>query len=90
VLDPDEDVRYLLRISRCSNDDDVEGPIDDDRDYLDEINDRLELSGALDDEPLDESGEEPAEYDLCSDCRRKFSLEPQGSRIVQILEFSEN
>jgi hypothetical protein len=57
---------------------------------LDEINDRLELSGALDDEPLDESGEEPAEYDLCSDCRRKFSLEPQGSRIVQILEFSEN
>ena len=90
VLDPIEDARYLLRISSCADVDGSDARIDDDRDYLEEINDLLECSGDLDDMRRDDDADEPVEYDLCSECRRKFSIETIGSRVVQILEFSEN
>jgi hypothetical protein len=90
VLDPDEDARYVLRISRCAQTDDFEGKVDDDRDYLEEIDDQLECAGSFDDEQLGGETNEPAEYDLCGECRQKFSLEPPEGRVVQSLDFSEN
>lgn len=90
VLDPDGDVRYTLRITRNSDADDGDGSIDDDRDYLEEISDELESTGSFDDVPLGGDVEEPVEYDLCSECRQRFALEPSQARVVQSLDFSEN
>ena len=90
VLDPDVDVRYSLRIAPCADAEDGDGKIDDDRDYLEEISDQLECTGSLDDVPLECDSEEPVQYDLCSECRQRFSLESPTARIVPSLDFSEN
>jgi len=90
ALDPDEDVRYTLRITPSSDAEECDGRIDDDRDYLEEINDQLECAGSLDDAQLGGDVEEPVEYDLCCDCRKRFSLQPPETRVMQSLDFSEN
>ena len=90
VLDPDDDVRYSLRIAASSDADDRDGKIDHDRDYLEEMDDQLESAGSFDEAPLGGNGEEPVEYDLCSECRQRFSLQPPETRVVQSLDFSEN
>lgn len=90
VLDPGEDVRYSLRITPSSDADDSDAKIDDDRDYLEEINDRLECTGSFDDMQLGDDVEEAAQYDLCSECRQRFSLESPPARVMPSLDFSEN
>jgi hypothetical protein len=93
VLEPGEDVRYTVRIAQSSNGDDADGGMDDDRDYLEEISDQLECDGGFDDGPLggeNKGVDEPVEYDLCSECRKRFSLEAPTPRVRQSLDFSEN
>lgn len=93
VLEPGEDKRYTLRISVSSNGEDADGQIDDDRDYLEELNDQLECEASFDDVSIVDEAEEvdePVEYDLCSECRQRFSLEAPTARAMQSLDFSEN
>jgi hypothetical protein len=90
VLDPKDEIRYVVRISPTIDLEDVGDPINDDRDYLDEINDQLESPTDGGDAPLEGDADEPVEYDLCSECRQKFSLESAGNRVIQSWGFSEN
>jgi hypothetical protein len=85
VLDAKTDSRYVLRIVACGRED-VSPGVDDDRDYLEEIDDRL--IGA--DEDLVGDEDEEITYDLCPECRRKFSLDPFGRRVAPSLDFSQN
>ena len=93
VLEPGEDVRYTVRIAVSSNGEDAEGRIDDDRDYLEELGDQLECDDSFAEVPRTASAEtidEPVEYDLCSECRSRFSLEAPAARVMTSLDFSEN
>src|SRR3990172_9769444 len=77
VLDAQADQRYVLRISACG--DAADRGLEDDRDYLEEIDNRLLCALEFDDELVGDEDEEIA-YDLCPECRQKFSLEPPVRR----------
>jgi hypothetical protein len=97
VLDVETDQRYVLRITASgSNDgDDADGRMDEDRDYLQEIDDRLIGSDGFDDELIggddgSDDGDQEIEYDLCSACRERFLHDPLGRRLAPTLDFSKN
>jgi hypothetical protein len=90
-LDPEEDLRYVLRLEVSAvmeplDSDDVE----DDRDHLLEIQDILER---LEDEQSDAIGEDvyhKRRYDLCSDCYKEYVKNPLGREVPVHLGFSPN
>ena len=87
VLDATSGLRYVLRISACG--DAASRDVDDDRDYLEEIDQRLAGERDFNEELVGDEDEEIS-YDLCADCRQKFSLERLGRRASPSLDFSQN
>ena len=87
VLDAKSDERYVLRISACGED--AQRGVEDDRDYLEEIDERLLGAADFDDDLMGDEDEEIT-YDLCPECRRTFSLESLGRRVAPSLDFSQN
>jgi len=87
-LDPQQDRRYVLRITACDDNDD--GGDDDDRDYLQEMHEMLECYGDFVETTADADPDLTIEYDLCRDCRRKFLLDPLPGRLAPQLDFSQN
>ena len=91
LLDPENDIRYVVRMEvRAVMDCADAGDIDEDRDYLLEIEEILER---LSDEECDEIGDEVyhrRRYDLCADCRRKLMSNPLGKDTVSPIQFSPN
>jgi hypothetical protein len=91
VLDPQEDLRYVVRLEVQA----VMEPINDceltdDRDHLLEIEEILERA---DDEECDDIAPEVYQkktYDLCCDCHRKFMQNPLGREAKVSLNFSQN
>jgi hypothetical protein len=64
---------------------------EDDRDYLEEIQEILERLDEGDDiEPLRRYGSGHHTYDLCPDCYRKFIQNPVGSDSHAHIGFSPN
>ena len=90
VLDARTDERYVIRITACASGEDADHTLDDDRDYLEEIDDRLVCARDFDEELLGQESEDEVEYDLCSECRQKFSLDSIGRRASPSLDFSQN
>ncbi len=90
VLDAENDERYVLRITACGHGAEADRAVDDDRDYLEEIDDRLICARDFDDDLLGQDDDEEIEYDLCPECRQKFSLEALGRRAAPSLDFSQN
>ena len=95
VLDAASDQRYVLRINACGNGasgggEDAENALDDDRDYLEEIDDRLICARDLNEDLVGRECDDEVEYDLCPECRQKFSLEAMGRRATPSLDFSQN
>jgi hypothetical protein len=90
-LDPEEDLRYVLKIEIYAAFDPVVADEDeDDRDHLQEIQDILEN---LEDSESDRIGDDVYQrlrFDLCPECRRKFLKNPLGHEPAKILNFSEN
>jgi hypothetical protein len=89
-LDATRDQRYVLRIAACGSGEDADRAPDDDRDYLEEIDDRLICARNVDEELLGQECEDEVEYDLCAECRQKFSLDAIGRRAAPSLDFSQN
>lgn len=90
VLDAQSDARFVLRITACGHGEDIDRTPEDDRDYLDEIDDRLIGAVDYDDDLMGQECDDEIEYDLCPECRRKFSLEAIGRRVAPTLDFSQN
>ena|SRR3989304_9339188 len=89
-LDAETDLRYVIRMEVYAALDHGDVAIDSDRDHLQEIDDVLE---GLDDLEVSQIGEEVYQqlrFDLCSECRKKFLLDPLGRRLAQQLDFSQN
>lgn len=90
VLDATCDHRYVLRITAIGTGEDADRPLDDDPDYLEQIDDRLVCALEFEDDLVGQECDEEVEYDLCPECRQKFSLEAIGRRATPSLDFSKN
>jgi hypothetical protein len=91
-LDPDHDLRYVVRMEVYAALSDGLADVEGDRDHLAEIHDILERSDDLDTEeqPLAEDVYQQLRFDLCGECRKKFLRDPLGRRLVGQLDFSKN
>jgi hypothetical protein len=90
VLDATSDQRYVLRITASGAGEDADRALDDDPDYLEQIDDRLICARDFEDDLVGQECDEEVEYDLCPECRQKFSLESLGRRAAPSLDFSNN
>ncbi len=89
-LDPDTDLRYVVRMEVYVALDQEEAAVDDDRDHLEEIDDLLEAVDDLEASEISEEAYQQLRFDLCSECRKRFVRDPLGRRVVQQLDFSKN
>ncbi len=89
-LDPDDEIRYEVKIEICAAfDPQVTEDDEDDRDHLEEIQDMLERLGDVDVE-VGEDVYRELRFDLCPACRRKFVKNPLGREVAKALDFSQN
>ena len=90
-LDPDEDLRYVVKMEVYAAFDPMAvDEEDEDRNHLQEIQDILER---LEDSQNDQIGDEVYQqlrFDLCPNCRKKFVKNPLGREVAKVLGFSEN
>lgn len=63
---------------------------DNDRDYLQEIQDILESVDDSIEHPCEDELYRQVRFDLCSECRDRFVKNPLGRAMSQQLDFSKN
>jgi DNA-directed RNA polymerase subunit RPC12/RpoP len=92
-FDPDDDLRYVVKIeifaaydgNACAATD------DDDHDHLQEIQDILESMEDAEDERIGDDVYQQLRFDLCPDCRRKFLKNPLARETpAKAFGFSSN
>jgi len=89
-LDPDEDIRYIVKIEISAAFDPAADDEEDDRDHLEEIQSLLEQLERSDADQVGEDVHQELQFDLCPECRRRFSNNPLGREIAKLLDFSKN
>ena len=89
-LDPDEDLRYVVKIEVFAAFDPLVTEDDDERDHLQEIQDILERLENSDSDQVGEEVYQQMRFDLCPECRKKFARHPLGRKSTKILSFSQN
>ncbi|HUT11289.1 MAG TPA: hypothetical protein VMY42_12385 [Thermoguttaceae bacterium] len=91
TLDPEEDIRYVVKMEVFAAFDPVTvDPYDDDRDHLQEIQDILERLEDADDDQIGDDVYQQLRFDLCGECRKKFVKNPLGREVAKAFGFSEN
>lgn len=90
IIDLEGEVRYVVRMEVFAAVDADSTDGDDDRDYLQEIEEILEQECDMDDSQFDSDIYQQARFDLCSDCRQKFVRDPLGRLTSPRLDFSDN
>ena len=92
-LDP-EDLRYVVKMEvYAAFDPNRLSEADDDRDHLQEIQEILQRAeDACDvcDESVGADVYEQLRFDLCSECRRKFTKNPLSREPIKTFDFSKN
>ena len=91
VLDPEEDLRYVVKMEIYAAMDPLcmeDG--DDDRDHLLEIHEILERMDDAESEAIGEDVYRKVHMDLCSDCHKKFVKDPFGRDLATHVDFSDN
>jgi hypothetical protein len=91
-IDPDDDLRYVVKIEVYAAFDAGGGDArdSDDCDHLEEIQDILER---MEDSASDEIGDDVYQqlrFDLCPECRKKFVKNPLGRKTAKAFGFSTN
>jgi hypothetical protein len=90
-LDPEEDLRYVVKIEIQAAMEPLQADdLEDDRDHLLEIQEILER---MDDEACEAVSEEVYQkrrFDLCPQCFRQFKKNPLGQEAKAAVDFSQN
>jgi len=89
-INPDQDLRYILRMEIEAADDQMPGEVVDDLDHLQDLEDLLETNDDYASSPLGEELYQRKRYDLCSDCYRRFMKNPLGKETSAPFGFSKN
>lgn len=80
-MNPDSDLRYVVKVEIHAAMDPADAEeIDDDRDYLLEIQDILERLEDEEDDAIGDDVYQKRRFDLCPDCFRAYSKNPPGAR----------
>lgn len=90
-MNPDSDLRYVVKVEIHAAMDPADAEeIDDDRDYLLEIQDILERLEDDEDDAIGEDVYQKRRFDLCPDCFRAYSKSPLGREVPAHIGFSQN
>lgn len=90
VLDPQDDVRYVVRMEISQEIDPIGADeSEDDRDYLGEMHDMLAQIGDSFEE-ISEAMDREMRFDLCPECARRFVKNPLGRDLAKHFQFSKN
>lgn len=89
-LDPDNDLRYVVKMEVYASLDSSEDDLDGDEDHLQEIQDILERMDDAEDERLGDDVYQQFRFDLCATCRKKFVKNPLSTPTVSHFDFSKN
>ena len=91
VLDPDDDLRYVVRLEVQAAMDPLDSEeIDDDRDHLLEVAEILERLEDADSDAVDADVYQRRRFDLCPDCYRQFVKNPLGAEPSVPIGFFPN
>ncbi|MEX0937666.1 MAG: hypothetical protein WDZ59_07375 [Pirellulales bacterium] len=89
-LDPENDLRYVVKMEIYASFDPMEDDQDDDRDHLQEIQEILERMEDAQNDQIGDDVYQQARYDLCDECRKRFLQRPFGRNVAQPFDFSKN
>ncbi|HWB07759.1 MAG TPA: hypothetical protein VG826_00845 [Pirellulales bacterium] len=87
-LDPQDDLRYVVKMEVYAALDPVE--MDDDTDNLQEIHEILERMEDTTNDRVGDDVYQQLRFDLCPECRKKFLKNPLGRKLVEQFHFSPN
>ena len=87
-LDPQDDLRYVVKVEVYAALDPVE--MDDDNDNLQEIHEILERMEDASNDQIGDDVYQQLRFDLCPECRKKFLKNPLGRKLVEQFDFSQN
>jgi hypothetical protein len=88
-LDPQDDLRYVVKIEVYAALDQGPEAVDEDRDNLMEMQDALRRLEDEEDPAIGEEVYQHLRFDLCPECRKKFMKNPLGRENKQF-KFSKN
>jgi len=90
TINPENELRYVVRLEVYASLDPIEDELHDDRDHLQEIQEILErLDDAQDDQICDDVYHHQR-FDLCSECRKRYVSNPLARPTTHHLDFSQN
>jgi hypothetical protein len=89
-LDPQDDLRYVVKMEVYAVFDPNTSDDADDRDHLQEVQDILERMEDTESEQIGDDVYQTLRFDLCPECRRKFVKNPLGREAAKLCDFSEN
>jgi hypothetical protein len=91
-FDPDDDLRYVVKIEvYAAYDSNSSAADDEDHDHLQEIQDILENMEDAEDERIGDDVYQQLRFDLCPECRRKFLKNPLArEKPAKAFGFSSN
>lgn len=90
IIDPSEDLRYVVKIEISAVFEPTIVDDEDDRDHLQEIQELLEqLENSRGDE-IGEDVHQELRFDLCPQCRRRFVKAVLARGVAKLMDFSTN
>lgn len=89
-VDPDDEVRYVVKMEVYASLDPSEDGMDEDDDHLQEIQDIIARLDDVENEQIGDDVYQQMRFDLCSDCRKRFLANPLGSQGMKQFDFSKN
>lgn len=89
-LDPQNELRYVVKMEIFAALDPLPSDADDDVDHLEEVEDILERLEDVESGQIGEDVCQQLRFDLCPTCRRRFLKSPLGREIARACDFSEN
>jgi hypothetical protein len=89
-IDPNRELRYVVRVEVYAALDPMEDEADDERDHRQEIQDILERLDDAEDEQISDDVYHQVRYDMCSECRDRYVKNPLGRLALHGLGFSQN
>lgn len=90
ILNPNEEMRYAIRMDVRAVIDVTDECVDEERDHLLEVHELLEIAEDLDCDDSTEDIYRQMRFDLCPDCFRQFVKSPVGKDVAAEFNFSEN
>lgn len=89
-LNPEHDLRYVVKLEVYASLDPNEDELQEDRDHLEEIQDILERLTDAESEEIGDDVYQQIRFDLCAQCRKQLLGNPLGRFLVRNLDFSDN